>query len=247
MIAARLEQGSQYPAENSAAIQRNSTLLPTTSHDYLSKNTSESGARKIVMVGIHLRHADPYDAGVTDDHNEVPCLQSTIARAEMNSATPVRIILFASDREHQVRHWQQAHHFPNKIFVSSNHSSHQQQAFGYFQEHGTRAGVAAVQDLELLSRSHYFVGSRYQNSYTYMKQYCSTFSMLIACLQATNGFQPGRQEMRSVFLDKCDGLKFSRESLPAIHDMTKSLLCTKKSIKEHAILLPSECPNFVNV
>jgi len=133
-----------------------------------------ASADDVFRLGIHLRHTNNRDINGSD-YGEMGCLKKVLAEA--NPTNKRCILLVASDRAQALSRMRETAGQIGCVFTTSNHSMIHQQ----YGEHGPFWGEIAMADIELLSRSDFFVGS----SYTNFGSMTSTYSMVISGLVAT--------------------------------------------------------------
>ena len=137
--------------------------------------------RNPFYISLHLRHT--INEVNVSEHGEFECVQKIIENFHLNEINSVNrcVILFASDRESQINHWDRLKDLPYCSIITTNHSIGKH---AYHNEQGPFTGKIAMNDMELLSRGHISIGSSYQHPFH--RYELSTFSMLIASLQVTN-------------------------------------------------------------
>lgn len=235
---------------NDSIIAENNELIASalrhTGKQYHNSNNalisagSSDKCNEPLLVALHLRHADANDHG--RDHGEADCLKQTIDRVQRHYGCPMDAVLLASDRSAQLLHWEHSHEFPQQKIITSNHSS-RHQLVGYTAEHGVNNGIGAILDIDLLSRANAFIGSHYFTHLEWLNRHASTFSMLIACLQSTNGV--ASSDLPSAFLPFCSSMDHNDAKIKPLYDDASDFACSADYITKNAILLPTSCPAYV--
>lgn len=176
-------------------VQQNNKILEAKLRDVtsdLKKTVRMTGAPeaaqqdKFIFFGLHLRHSKTRDINGSD-FGEIGCLERLMNFSNISFADPASpscIVLVATDRQQTLTRIDESTRSLGCIAITSNHTN-AHQAYG---EHGPFYGEIAMTDIELLSRSGFFVGS----SYTNFGNMLSTYSMVISGLIATQAEGLGR-------------------------------------------------------
>jgi hypothetical protein len=148
------------------------------------------------------------------------------------------VILLASDRAPKIALWKtRALHEWNCSLVISNHTSNYS-LHATRHENGPFSGEVAFKDVELLSRSDFFLGSSYTHEGKGVLGMTSTFSLLIAALRATGGNVHAISKP-AIYLPTCGAALAGRvSSFDGVYD--KSFFCG--NCVKTGILLPEFCP-----
>eukprot|EP01038_Epipyxis_sp_PR26KG_P004958 gene4958-6931_t len=168
-------------------IHENNKLLSLHEGEILQHNR--------IRIGLHLRHSGLLNLNdmktiffsATSCVNELfvlkqPFMNNKTINNFNNNSIPCSILL-STDRSEILEYATSLKLLSNYncTVIVSNHSK--TRIPGLINEHGLFAGHIAINDLELISRSDFFIGSTYVTP-THLRNYASSFSLLIAELKA---------------------------------------------------------------
>ena len=193
-----------------------------------------SMSTKFYYISLHMRHSNNGDNGNTyDSLREHVCLDQVIKQVPSGSQC---VVLIATDRQLALDRLRLHVETLGCISVISNHTK-VNRVWG---EHGPFWGDIAMQDIELLSRGHFFIGSSYTGggtASTNLRSMLSSYSMLIASLFSTNEINKERESHQVIrWLPTCGDSyvdKLYNDEVVQGNNYT----CDKH------VLLPYECPH----